>query len=873
MPSPLILQLAGGLVASGVAWLLMRQVLQARDTARTEAARRSASPFLLSKDERAAESERRARLAFEAVMKASSNGPQQGGPAAPASKVEDLNSRPEGTPQTAPASELSTFFVREGGSPGPATPSDSGTPLPSAAPSGQAPRSPSDNQALGAFSLNPSVPPSVRAPTSWPSPWNEARAPTQATQPAAVELAKWIPPGTEVKLGGTQVTGGMIYVGENLPSPKGWGMDRCLINPSLRVARTVAADDVASLNYWPEYGGLSPARRRAYIDWLAGGRVDPQADIGLVFLFFYGLERRLFFDRQVADAAMLTGEVERLLDIYAAHVSFKGYATTFLAAAALLSGKAAPTVQPSAVVNWSEELPLATRLHLGVVLSEGKPLGADDALLWVLGSPETRLRTPGQRCFEETRSLFARHFVSRHPKGLAVRTPQRRVSVSYRAASDGFTVSIPGPHENLPDISGVNAPLSGLRDMLEASQTELDAYSRLLGRRPEARGTFEAAMLLPPGLREEAMAEAGEAVRRSVKSLLGEPSMASVAPRPLLDALGVPLERGTNRLPVSVATQVLQRLDALGFGMEPDRRYGGEAISMTSDVVLFEAPDGAAVDPDRPAFNLAKAAMEVAALAASADGDVSDLEFQALLREARAMPDLNPAETTRLEAFVWRLRERTKSGGALKKAADLPPEARQAIARAAISAVLADGQASRAEVAFLEKLHKTLGLPPEAVHSALHQGASGDFQTPRPAGPAQSGGAASQSGIALDAERMARIRQETTQVASLLSSIFTEEAELVTEAAPAALEPAGATAKRFEGLDDAHGTLLGAVAAAGFMPMTAFEAETKRLRLFPEGAIETINDWAFERFEEPILENDDDMVAVAEHLRSELPTV
>nr|WP_159992518.1 TerB N-terminal domain-containing protein [Roseomonas sp. 18066] len=724
-----------------------------------------------------------------------------------------------------------------------------------------------------AFRLSPGAPLPQPAPPTSPSPWDEVQGPARVAASATPELARWIPPGEEVRLGGTRVTGGMIYVGLNLPSPTGWGTDRCLINPSLRVARAAAADDITNINYWPEYAGLSPARRRAYVDWLAAGRSDPQVEIGLVFLFFYGLERRLFFDREVADTDLLATEVDRLLGIYGAHNSFQGYARTFLTAAALVSGQAIPTVEPGPVVNWSGELPLPTRLHLGAALAEGRSLQADDALLWVLGSPETRLRTPGQRCFKEARSLFARQFASRHPKGLLVDDPERRVSVSYRAASDGFTVSIPGPHENLPDIGWLDAPLPGLRDMLEAIQTDLEAYSRLLGRKPEARGTLEAAMLLPPTLREDALAEAGAAARLTVKSLLGDSFMAAMPPRPLLDALGISLERGASRLPVSVASQLFHRLDALGFGVEPDRRYGGEAITMAAEVVLFEAADGAAVDPERPAFHLAKAAMEVAALAASADGDVSDLEFQALLREARTMPDLNLPEAVRLEAFVWRLRERTRSGAALKKAADLPPEARQAIARAAISAVLADGQASRAEVEFLEKLHRTLGLPPESVHSALHQGASGDFRTPRPARLPQPGGASGQSGIALDAERMARIRQETTQVASLLSTIFTEEPEPVTEAAPAAPEPAGEMAKRFSGLDDAHGTLLDAVAAVHSMPMTAFEAEAKRLRVFPEGALETINDWAFERFGEPILENDDDSVEVAEHLRSELTAV
>jgi hypothetical protein len=44
--------------------------------------------------------------------------------------------------------------------------------------------------------------------------------------------------------------------------------------------------------YWPSYGDISPAARRAFLDWLSTGRQDSTYGIGHVFIFFYGLEHR-----------------------------------------------------------------------------------------------------------------------------------------------------------------------------------------------------------------------------------------------------------------------------------------------------------------------------------------------------------------------------------------------------------------------------------------------------------------------------------------------------------------------------------------------------------------------------------------------------
>lgn len=828
-----LVPLLGGLVA----FVLVRLLLQARDKAVVAAS----PPLFSSTAVRNAANADQARHALGQILAMRDALPRSTITEAEP-KALATDSMPDPAPKPA-SSQLASVFVRESEE----SPADRSSSAP-----GIVAGTAHDAAALDRFALRPVV--QWAAPTASPSGSTVAG---QDRHGSNTGTARWVAPGEVVAVGGIQIAGGLIYVGGQLPSPGGWRNDQALIDPSLQVARTAARPgDDNRLQYQPDYAAITPTGRRAYLDWLAGGRADPDAMPGLVLLFFYGLERRLFHDGHVEEAPILIREVERLLSLYRAHDSFRSQAEAFLVSAALLTGAPPPAAEVAPQADWRSELPLLTRLHLGAVLAKGQGLGAEDALLWVLGLPDTRLRTPGQRCFAELRQTFVARFADRHPKGLAVRTPKRRLSVSYRAASGVFETRLPGPHENLPDITAVRAPIPDLLALLDTCQTELEAFSRLLGRRPEARDTFDGAMLLPTPARETAVARIADAARATLAPLMGGAAIATVAPARLFSALGISLDTGAKRVPYSAVNQLVHRLDALGFGLEPDRRYGGEAMAMAGVVVLFTAVDGAPVDPERPVFVQAKAVLEIATLAAAADGDVSDLEFQVLVRKARATPSLSAGEALRLEAFAWTLRDRARSGGALRRASTLPRPARMAIAQAAIETVLADGQASALEIAYLERLHRTLDLPPEAVHSALHQGSGLRAETSPTA-----------SGFVSDAERLARLRQDTAEVSQLLAGIFAEE-----ESEPVAEAPPAATASPIihAGLDGPHGSLLDAALAAGAMPLAAFEAEARRLRLLPEGAIDTINDWALDRFEEPVLEAEDDMIAVPDYLRAQL---
>ena len=161
--------------------------------------------------------------------------------------------------------------------------------------------------------------------------------PYQPPERRAKTVARWVEPGERVVLGGTPVDAGLFYFGSALPTQRGYAIDNALIDPSLPVGRAPGNTSGEGVPYYPSYSNLSPESRRAFIEWLASPRNNPSTYIGYVFIYFYGLERRLFFDKAFDQSAIIVGEVERLLSIYGENNSFWFYASNLLDAAAALA--------------------------------------------------------------------------------------------------------------------------------------------------------------------------------------------------------------------------------------------------------------------------------------------------------------------------------------------------------------------------------------------------------------------------------------------------------------------------------------------------------------------------------------------------------
>ena len=100
--------------------------------------------------------------------------------------------------------------------------------------------------------------------------------------------AAWIPQGKAFKHAGFTIQGGFVYFGKGLEAIRGWSIEPSLIDPSLPVkslSRITAADTWIIGRHIPKFTRHHGA---AFLDWLSGGRKDRSANIGYVFIYFYG---------------------------------------------------------------------------------------------------------------------------------------------------------------------------------------------------------------------------------------------------------------------------------------------------------------------------------------------------------------------------------------------------------------------------------------------------------------------------------------------------------------------------------------------------------------------------------------------------------
>ena len=250
--------------------------------------------------------------------------------------------------------------------------------------------------------------------------------------------AKWYGPSMGLTVKDYVISGGLIYVGSNLPDHTGYQNDACLINPKLKVTSAQPWEAGNEMGYWPGYDRIPEKCRGAYLKWLASGRSEPEAYIGYVFLFFYGLERRLIIDGakgevSQAERTAIVNEVRRLLKIYGGNRSFRGYANNFLAMewALYQSEKPAPDYIDFDDRFCTEPFQLVLAKHVDA----GKPIPADMALQWFRLNPNVSLRTPARRCAKEFRHLFIRRYKKKYGDGITVTPNKTRLYMGYRAAS------------------------------------------------------------------------------------------------------------------------------------------------------------------------------------------------------------------------------------------------------------------------------------------------------------------------------------------------------------------------------------------------------------------------------------------------------
>ncbi|WP_426734805.1 TerB N-terminal domain-containing protein [Myxococcus faecalis] len=688
-----------------------------------------------------------------------------------------------------------------------------------------------------------------------------ASAPDSALSTSASQKTAWIAPGQSIEVAGYTLKDGMVYVGSRLRAVKTPNTEPALINPRLEVAARPNRGG-QGLRYWPSYSDLSPASRAGYLAWLAGGRRQPGIDIGFVFLFFYGLERRVLHDlgtepAALAEARLIEDEVQGLLEVHGENSSFASYASAFLDVLRVHRAGEDGLLKesPEFWLRSAGSASFDVRMAAGTAATRALPLPADWALVWAVETHVTRLRTPATRCPEEFRALFRARYLRDHGAGIIPRALKAKVEARYNPASASFGGSVRLASASINEAS--ETALKPVRALIEECCESLESYSRWVGKNPDARNSMSALALLPPEL--AASIDGGsdvQALRALLRQSLGDnPS----APVPATELLRHWPTATLGKLSKAEAVGLAQALEKLGHGMEPDPRMGGAVLSSDESAWLFPLP------PDSPSapsasYLSALAMLHLAAAVATADGIVSTDEIHRMEALVEAAQGLLASEKVRLRAHVsWLLARPASSAGHKKRVDALTPGARTSLGNLLVEVAVADGDVSPQELKTLSKLYAMLGLDEDSVYSRVHAATASRPATEpvsmRLAGAPEQGFAipapppAKGERVALDMRSVQAKLAETAAVSSLLGSIFAEEEP--TPPTPPPAQPGVA------GLDALHTSLLRALVAKPEWPRAEVEKLASGLGLLPDGALDVINDAAFEVCGEPILEGDE----------------
>ena len=604
--------------------------------------------------------------------------------------------------------------------------------------------------------------------------------------------------------------------------------------------------------YWPNYTDIGPRARGTYLDWLAGGRSDPRIGAGYVFLFFYGLERRFLVDEpSVDERRQIVTETERLLKIYGENHSIRRYFGTFLETARIINNRANAADFEPRFERSNYELPLDLRVVIGQKLKQGERLSADWVLSWYMLHPETRVRTPMERAFPECRAMFNVSFEEKHPDGLKVAAPKRMIRASYTAASGEFDVDLGRFVGDIPDISHTKRTINLARKLVETATSELDKYSRFLGRNPEGRASIEAHALLPERIWHLFPCAEMENLRDWATGVIERGGFVAVE-QVIRQLEGLVPEKTSKRQLIGAA----DALARLSIGMAPDPRFALRSPKLGEPVVLFRLPGGITkLEQVSNRYKTLLVSIALGSFVAHADGAIQARERRTL--EARIDgAGLPAAENVRLHANLkWMLSVPLDLGLLRRRLKDASEEARRQLGNLALAMAATDGVIDPQEIRAIERLFKAIGLPTEDIYSNLHaHSASSGPVTVRPA-PKRSreftipAAPVHDNRVELNTERIASLMADTARVSSVLGQIFEEE-----EANEEIEEPAESTNGLFPGLDAKLAAFLDELLTRPRWDETDLGNLARRFRLMQDGAIESLNEWSYARFGDALIE-------------------
>ncbi|WP_291396762.1 TerB N-terminal domain-containing protein [Acinetobacter sp.] len=664
----------------------------------------------------------------------------------------------------------------------------------------------------------------------------------------------WIPKGAPITISGITINNGMIYFGEKLHTQNALysRQDNCLINPKLKVAVNNIEYDSETLPYWSSYSDISPQARYKYLIWLSKGAKDPNIDIGYVFLYFYGLERRLFLEQSENDADNIIDEIKRLITIYGNNNSVNRYLSNALFLGEIIAHKK-PSFLEIKINGYKREIPIYIKIYIGTKLKNNIKLDSHDLLLWFCNHPDIFLRTPATRLRNEFIALMKIR-INNLDYGSNILVPKKNLHIIYKSCSGSFTVDLSSIINDIPDISYTNSLTQKIQIIANSVMNELENLSRFIGRNPDSIDSIKAFSLLPFELQEDYCTDNIKAIKAWILENYNKQNNIT-----FFEIATKILNLNNIKITSSLHKEICQSLKILGWDMVP---YPNEIIGLVKPEmrILFipyndQNDDQINISPSEN-YMLTLIELTLGSYIAHVDKNSLPQQIEYLLERIEKFNHLSTSEKNRLYFYVkWLKIQEIDFTALIRKLKNLDEDSKITSANIAVAVASSKGQILPDEIKALETIYKSMGLDKQALFSSIHSLDKISIHEGIESYRQKINSYSVNSIVCLDSNQIALTLQDTAKASTLLANIFGDNDEIIEEENEICEENI-----LFVGLNIKENNLLQELLTKTEWSHYEYNELANKHKMMPDGAIETINEWAFEVYGEPVIENDGNLI-------------
>jgi tellurite resistance protein len=571
--------------------------------------------------------------------------------------------------------------------------------------------------------------------------------------------------------------------------------------------------------------------------------------IGYLFIYFYGLERRIIKDYKdggVSDAecADICQEVIRLRRIFKDNYSFNSYSLNLLDYVAI--------THPDILSIPDDEIQHSIysnifKVKLAKTVQNNEPLNPELAYAWILNHPDYNMRTPARRCSEEFKALFMKKYRSAYPEGITIKPNKTKLRLDYRPASRSISYFEYGD-TNLCDPSVLSAPVKKLANIANECTDELNAYSRYLGKKDSSKEDIDALVLLPNDLLNEFENPLIKDFQSWVRQHVIANNNGICNFKDFWQQTKLPLPKRINKKEQELTCNLIEKS---GYAFAPHPTLHGSRLSIEDPIVIYEADNSAKIK-NSAVFDDVVVKLRLGSIIANADLKVHSSEMSFLQNLIHSNDNLISDEKMSLEAYLkWLLNSSSDFKGLKASLEKLRDNDKEVVRRMLISVALSDGKIDSNEVKEIEKLYTILGLDKSNVPADIHE-----LSSSRSSNKAQVNRANITHGekpdFTLDESVLELHETETKSAQNILNQIFKNEEETVTEDedSPVA-EPT---------LENKALAIYKIISDKDRIERAEFEKICSEYGFFVDAAIDSINEWSFDKVDAPVLEDDIDII-------------